>query len=160
MELNEVTSIDVNEVLSTSPAQLTHKVGVAFDDNMEPTVGFVIVSKDSPQVRDAASRMRALGIKRQSNKRTKIDAKTEDGAEELDKIMQKSDFEIALAAVVDWFGFTSNGQPIPFDPKMVRQMFEVRPSWREKVSADLEADENFLKRSLPSLSNSPVENSN
>ena len=130
-------------------AQSTKKVGVKFDDDGDPTVGFVIVSKDSKQYRDAASLVRAAAIRRQTNKRTRIDRSTEEGALELDSVLQENEFELALSVVVGWFGFTEsdgNGgqKPAEFSKDRVAQMFKVKPTWREKVSASLEEEEGFL----------------
>jgi hypothetical protein len=146
----EVKNIEIGDVLNVPVEDVTQRVGITFDDEGEPLVGFVIVSKDSKAYRDTASRLRAAGIKRQANKRSRIDTTTDEGAVE---------FELAFAVVVDWFGFTDKGQPVPFNKNVVRQMFEKRPSWRERVSAALEAEENFLKLSTANSAISRAANS-
>jgi hypothetical protein len=138
---------------------VTQRVGITFDDEGEPLVGFVIVSKDSKAYRDTASRLRAAGIKRQANKRSRIDTTTDEGAVEFADVLESNEFELAFAVVVDWFGFTDKGQPVPFNKNVVRQMFEKRPSWRERVSAALEAEENFLKLSTANSAISRAANS-
>jgi hypothetical protein len=155
----EPTTFDVDEVLTGNVAEATKKVGVAFGDDNEPTVGFIIVGKDAPPVREAAAKMRAAGIKRQANKRTRIDTKTEDGALAFAEILEENEFELAIAATVGWFGFTRGKEALPFDAGVLRQMFIKRPSWRERVSAAMETDEGFLKLSSTTSAISRAANS-
>jgi hypothetical protein len=143
-------SIDLDSLM-TPPGEATQKVGVAFDDEGAPTVGFIIVGKDSKQYRDTAARLRAAGIRRGAVKSQRIDTKTEDGAAQFDAILQKNEEELAVAVIIDWFGFTSNGEPAAFSSDAVRKVFQARPTWREKVSAALENEAAFL---LPLPTNS------
>lgn len=147
MQTESNMEFDVDDILATSPDHLRKRVGVAFDDDGNPKSGFVIVSKDATEYRERANELRAAGIQRQANKRTRIDTKTQDGAEEFARILESNDFELAAAVVVDWFGFTRAGEPLPFNKNVARQMLEKRPSWAQKISAELENEEGFLKLS-------------
>ena len=77
-------SFDLDSLDDASP--ITHKVGIAFDDDGEPTVGFVVVGKDSTQYREATQRLRIAGIKRGAVKSQRIDTKTDDGATTFDRL--------------------------------------------------------------------------
>lgn len=129
--------------------QATKKVGLEFDDNGEPTLGFVIVGKDSKEYREAASQVRAAAIRRQTNRKTKIDRTTEEGALKLDEVLQENEHTLALAVVVGWFGFTqpdgNGGQsPAEFSKERLDHMFKVKPTWREEVTKALEDSDGFL----------------
>ena len=134
--------IDIDVIASGPPAPF--KVGVAFDANNEPTSGFLIVGKDSEKYRETARLLRIAGIHRGSSKASRIDTKTDEGAAEFDRLLRSNEAEIALAVVVDWFGFNRGGEAVAFSAGALKAVFESRPTWRDKVSAALEADESFL----------------
>jgi hypothetical protein len=149
INLDTITSADEN----------TFKVAVAFDDNGDATAGFVIVSKDSDQYRSAAHKLRKAGIKRAAVKNQRIDTKTDEGAEQFDNLMQTSELELAVSVVVDWFGFTKGDVPAPFDPATVRAALVKRPTWREKITASLENETNFLPSSSQTSAPTPATSS-
>lgn len=140
----DITQFDHAEKL----AQATKKVGLEFNDDGEPTLGFVIVGKDSKEYREAAAQVRAAAIRRQTNRKTKIDRTTEEGALRLDEVLQENEHALALAVVVSWFGFTEpaeNGhKPALFTKERLDHMFKVKPTWREEVTKALEDSEGFL----------------
>lgn len=142
----DINNISLDEVEAIALA--TKKVGIKFDDDGEPTVGFIIVSKDSKEYRDTAAQVRARAIRRQTNRKTRVDRFTEEGSLQLDGILQENEHELAVAVVVGWFGFTEpqDGQQVPasFSKDRVDQMFKVKPTWREKVTMALEEEEGFL----------------
>ena len=138
-------TIDLDSI--TASKEATQKVGVKFDDDGNPTAGFVIVGKDSHQYRSAEQRLRAAALKRQAQKSQRIDSKTDEGSVTLARLIDKNDEELAVAVVVDWFGFTSGGAPATFTTEAVRKAFQARPSWREKVSASLENEAGFTQSS-------------
>jgi hypothetical protein len=146
-------SIDISQLADAG--DLTQRVGVVFNDEGEPTVGFVIVGKDSQQYREAAERLRVAGVKRNAIKGTRIDTKTEEGALAFDRLVQKNEVELAVAVVVGWFGFTSGGQPAPFSVEAVRTAFKARPTWRERVSGAVENEAGFLPPSPTNSASSP-----
>lgn len=156
--MNEASNLQSNgfdlDLLAADPSTLTHKVPVAWDDDGNPTAGFIIVGKDSSEYRSKAESLRAAGIKRGAIKSQRIDTKTDEGAAKLGQVMDSNDFEIAIAVTTGWFGFTRAGQPIAFDQKTVRDMFTKKPTWREKVTAALEVEGNFLPPSSKTSSNS------
>lgn len=131
------------------------KVAVLFDDEGEPLVGFIIVNKDSPQYVKRTHELRAAGIKFQAVKARKLDSKTDEGAAKLDNLIQTTDLEIAIAVVVDWFGFTKAGAPAPFDAAKVRAGLVAHSTWREKITQALENEAGFLPFSMINSANLP-----
>lgn len=132
--------------LIDKPEAITHRVPVMLDDDGEGIVGFVIVSKDTPQYIAVAQRLRVSGIKRQAVKGERIDTGTDAGALQFDNMVRDNETELAASVVVDWFGFTNGGAPAAFDPAMVRNALAARPSWRNKVMIALEVEANFLPK--------------
>lgn len=47
---------------------------------------------------------------------------------------------------VGWFGLTAGGAEAPFDAGKLADIFKVRSSYREKILAALEIEENFLSK--------------
>ena len=138
---------------------LRQKVTFVHDDDGEPALGFIIVNKDSAQYVQRTHELRAAGIKFQAVKSRKIDSKTDEGAAKLDNLIQTTDLEIAIAVVVDWFGFTKGGVPAPFDISKVRAGLVAHPTWREKITAALEQESSFLPFSTTNSATSPPTNS-
>lgn len=126
------------------PAHVTSRVGVAFDDAGEPTSGFVIVSRESEQYRNEIKRQRVAGIRRSAVKKGAIDTKTEAGAAALADLVEQQELDVACAVVVDWFGFTNGKKPAEFDPSVVRQALQNRPSWKAAIVAALDDEQRFL----------------
>lgn len=131
--------------LTAPAARVTHKVPVLFDEDGEPIAGFVIVGKNSDEYRTAWAGVRAEGQKRAAKRKTAIDATTDAGAAQLVGLIDCNQTRMALAVVVDWYGFTSAGAAVPFDKGLAAAAIEKYPTWQEKVSAALENDSNFLK---------------
>jgi len=136
----------------------TQRVAVAWDEEGEPTDGFIIVGKDSDEYQKTLGGQRQKAIRRQAVKRTRFDLKTEEGAEQLDATLRQNEYEIAAAVVVGWYGFTVNGQPAPFVKERVTQILAVKPSWKDRILAALEDEAAFLKpsQSKPVTSSKPV----
>lgn len=125
----------------------TQRVAVSWDEDGEPTDGFIIVGKDSEEYQRVIAAQRQKAIRRQAVKRTRYDLKTEEGAEQLDSTLRQNEFEVAAAVVVGWFGFTVNGQPAPFVRERVTQILAVKPSWKDRILQALEDEAAFLKQS-------------
>jgi hypothetical protein len=125
----------------------TQRVAVGWDEDGEPTDGFIIVGKDSDEYQRTVSAHRQRAIRRQAVKRTRFDLKSEEGAEQLDATLRQNEFEVAAAVVVGWFGFTINGQPAQFSKERVTQILAVKPSWKDRILAALEDEAAFLKSS-------------
>ena len=135
------------------------KVALAYDEDGEPSLGFVIVSKESPQYVKRTHELRTAGIKLQAVKSRRIDSKTDEGAAQLDNLIQSTDLEIAIAVVVDWFGFTKGGESAPFDSNLVRKGLIAHPTWREKITTALENESGFLPSLTTTSAPSPQINS-
>ena len=138
----------------------TQRVAVAWDEEGEPTDGFVIVGKDSEEYQKTIAGQRQKAIRRQAVKRTRFDLKTEEGAEQLDATLRQNEFEIAAAVVVGWYGFTVKGEPAKFVKERVVQILAVKPSWKDRILQGLEDEAAFLKQSqktsAPSLKPVPA----
>jgi len=136
----------------------TQRVAVAWDEEGEPTDGFIIVGKDSDEYQKTIAGQRQKAIRRQAIKRTRFDLKTEEGAEQLDATLRQNEFEMAAAVVVGWFGFTVKGQAAPFVKERVIQILSVKPSWKDRILAALEDEASFLKpsQSTSAPSSKPV----
>lgn len=146
-------TIDLDTI--TAAEEATQKVGIAFDDDGNPTVGFVIVGKDSHQYRSTEQRLKAAAIRRGATKSQRIDTKTEEGSAAYVKLMQQNEEELAAAVVVGWFGFSSGGQPAPFSAEAVRRVLKARPTYRDRITAALENEAGFLLSSPTSSPTSP-----
>lgn len=132
----------------------TQRVAVGWDEEGEPTEGFIIVGKDSDEYQRTISGQRQKAIRRQAIKRTRFDLKTEEGAEQLDVAMRQNEQEIAVAVTVGWFGFTNKGEPAPFVKERMTQILAVKPSWKDRILAALEDEAAFLKPSQNKSANS------
>lgn len=125
--------------------QITFRVPVIFDADGEPVSGFVIVGKNSPEVQAELKVLRTTGLMQSSKRKTAIDTSTDDGASRWIDLQLGNERRLALVATVDWFGWTSGGVELPFDKAMTEKFLIAKPTWREKISAAMEADGNFLK---------------
>lgn len=145
----------------TAPrAQVTFKVPVLFDDDGEPTHGFIIVGKNSDEYRDEWAAIRAEGQKRAAKRKTAIDATTDEGAVQLIDLIDGNQQRLAKAVTVGWYGFTSAGAPAKFDKALAEAAFNKYPTWQERVSIAMENDVNFLKLSSTASSPTPSTSSN
>jgi hypothetical protein len=134
----------------------TQRVAIEWDDEGEPTAGFIIVSKNSDEYQKTSAKHRQRQMRRQSVKKTRFDLKTEEGAQELDSTLQENQLELAQAVAVDWFGFNNRGTPLPFDKNMSNMFIAQKPVWRDRILASLEDEASFLKNSpVNSLSSPP-----
>jgi hypothetical protein len=154
---------DISNLTGSAAAALvatTYNVDVLFDDDGNPTAGFVIVGKNSPEYQAESHAVRAEGHKRSAIRKAALDVKTDEGASKLVDIIDDNSTRLALAVVKDWYGFTSAGAPVPYEKKHGLAAFQKFPVWEEKVNAALEVDNNFLKVSSPASSPSPAASSN
>lgn len=136
-DLSLLDSNDVNEV--------SYKVSVIDNEDGDAVSGFIIVGKNSTEYQAEDNLIRKENIKRSAKRKTQIDASTDDGATTLVNLMEANAKRLALAVVVDWFGFNKDGKAVPFDKTIVSRMFTAYPQWQDKVSAALENDKNFMK---------------
>lgn len=130
--------------ISTLETEATpiYDVPVMFADDATPIAGFKVVGKNSPQYQ-ARRRMLSLdGVKRSAVRAKKLDTKTDDGAAELIDSVENNETQMALACVVDWYGFVN---PSTLNEDALLKVFKARPSWREKVLSAIEDDANFSR---------------
>lgn len=129
----------------TVETPVTFDVPVIFDTDGEAVTGFKILGKNSPEYQAALEAARVDAIKKAGRRKAQLDTSTDDGATALAHQIAASEVTVALAVVVDWFGFTADGALTPFNKATVEAMFAKYPTWREKVAAALENDANFFK---------------
>jgi hypothetical protein len=134
---------------ATAPVNLetTFNVVLEYDDDGKEKTGFVVVGIDSPQCKAEAARQRKADFKKRinGNKPTNF-YKTEDGQAALDVNTQANMTAMSLIGTVDWFGFTENDAPKPFDRDVLAQMFAARMSWRDQVYSTINDATNFLPK--------------
>ncbi|NHZ94551.1 hypothetical protein [Massilia sp. CCM 8734] len=144
----------------TAPAeQVTFKVPVLFDDDGEPTHGFIIVGKNSDEHREEWAKIRAEGRQRSANRRTAIDESKIEGAEKVVGLIDDNNKRLAIAVTVGWYGFTSAGAPAPFNKALAKAAFDKYPTWQDRVSYAMDEDANFLKLSSQASSTTPATSS-
>lgn len=162
--MNNATAIinagfDISNITGGPAVPVTFKVPVMFDEDGEPTAGFIIVGKNSSEYRDENHALRAEGYKKSAKRKTAIDASTDAGADQLVSLIDGNQKRLALAVVVGWYGFTSAGAEVPFDKDLASAALDKYPTLQDRVSAALENDANFLKVSLLTSSPTPTTNS-
>lgn len=131
--------------LDSMTEEVLHKVVVVSDIDGNDQCGFFITSKNSPEYQSASHKVRVDGLKRSSKRKSMLDTSTDEGAGAVARMIEANEITLACSVVKDWFGFKSNGAPVAFNAATVVKMFEKMPTWREKVSAALEIETNFLK---------------
>lgn len=133
---------DLDSLLA--PEEITHKCGVIFDEEGEAISGFYIVGKNSEQYRTGQKKLRVEGIQRNAKRKKALDTTTEAGAEFVADAVEKNDLRTAQSVVVGWFGFTQGGKEREFDKGIADLLLERKPSYRDRILADLDADANFM----------------
>lgn len=124
--------------------EATHKVAVIKDEDGEPVTGFIIVGKNSQQYQNATAEIRAANIQRASKRSKQIDTATEAGSKLVAETLVNNERVQAMAVVVGWFGFNSEGAPLDFNKAMVEKMLLRKPTWVEEITKALDNDANFI----------------
>lgn len=143
IQSNVATGFDIENLDNDSINEIKHTVAIAEDAEGNPTMGFIIVGKNSLQYMNATDEMRITNIKKASKRNKAIDTATDDGAALVAKTISDNDRKVALAVVTGWFGFNSEGAPATFDKRVVEKAFIKYPTWQAKVTAALENEANF-----------------
>ena len=136
-------SIDNLDDAANSAA--TFRVAVIVDADGEDKSGFVIVGKNSPEYQAAARAIRIDGLKRSSKRKSALDTSTDEGAGVVAKAIDANELTLAASVVVDWFGFASNGASAAYSKETAAKLLAKYPTWREKITAALDVDANFIK---------------
>ena len=131
--------------LDKQAEEVLHKVVVVSDIDGEDKCGFFITSKNSPEYQEAARQVRIDGLKRSAKRKSTLDTSTDEGAGVVAKMIEANEMTLACAVVKGWFGFQSGGAEAPFQKASVAKMFAKFPTWKDKVTAALENEANFLK---------------
>ena len=132
-------------LLTGEAEEVQHKVVVAQDAVGEDKCGFYIVGKNSPEYQDAARQVRIDGLKRAAKRKGPLDTSTDEGATVVAKMIEANEITLASSVVKGWFGFENQGAAADFNKALVSTMLTKMPTWRDKITAALEAEANFLK---------------
>lgn len=155
-----IAAMDFDISNFTAPtASVTFKVPVLFDEDGEPTHGFIIVGKNSDEHREEWAKIRAEGRQRSASRKTAIDETKIEGAEKVVGLIDDNNKRLAIAVTVGWYGFTSAGAPAAFNKALVKAAFDKYPTWQDRVSSAMDEDANFLKVSSAASSTTPATNS-
>jgi hypothetical protein len=141
----KAAGFEIDDIDSSVIDRNTFNVAVIEDADGEPISGFVIVGKNSAEYQAATVAIRAANIKRSAKRAKAIDTSTDEGAATVASTIASNERAIAMAVIVDWFGFNSEGQPASFDRSKVEKMLSKFPQWQARVNAALEVDANFMK---------------
>lgn len=139
------SGFDLDQLDNTATSEVLHKVAVIVDVDGEEKSGFLIVGKNSPEYQEAARAARIDGLKRSAKRKVALDTSTDEGAGAVAKMIEASEASLALAVVKGWFGFQQGGVEAPFNKPTVAKMLAKYPTWKDKISAALENEANFLK---------------
>lgn len=142
--MTQANGFDLDQ-LDVAAEEVLHKVIVVSDIDGNDKCGFYIVGKNSPEYQEAARQIRIDGLKRSSKRKTALDTSTDEGATAVAKMIDANELALVCSVVKDWFGFESKGVSASFHMPTVAKMLAKMPTWREKVSAALESESNFLK---------------
>jgi hypothetical protein len=137
--------VDFDSLLATSAKRITVDVPVIFDEDGEPVAGFRIVGKNSPEYQAESHAARAEGYQKSAKRKTAIDASTAAGSSQLVDVIDGNQKRLALAVVVESYGFESAGEPVQLTKEQTKAGFDKFPTWTDRVSAALEKDADFLK---------------
>lgn len=143
--MTQVNSTDLSFLEASDTAPVTARVTVVTNGDGEDVSGFIILSKDSQEFQDLNAQLRTEGLQKSAKRKTAIDASTEEGAKTLHRAIASNESRLALCVVIGWFGFTYNGEEVPFNKEAVAKMFAKKPTWQAKVLAALEVESNFIK---------------
>lgn len=132
---------DIDEKLET----VLHKVVVVSDIDGNDRCGFMVDSKNCEEYQEASRQVRIDGLKRSAKRKAALDTTTDEGAGVVAKMIEANEMTLACAVVKGWFGFENKGVAVPFSKPMLAKMFAKYPTWKDKVTAALENEANFLK---------------
>lgn len=123
-------------------------VPLIFNEDGVPTDGFKVVGVNSKQYQDADRAWRLLNVRRAAQQQNRnVSPATEEGAADIIERVDRREEAIALACVVEIYGFTVDGKPAPLTSDVLKTIFKARPHWRSKVVAAIEAEQTFTKAS-------------
>lgn len=133
------------DTLDVQAEEVLHKVTVIADIDGNDKCGFYVASKNSPGYQEATRQVRIDALKRSSKRKSALDTTTDEGAGVVAKIIEGNETTLACAAIKGWFGFQSGGVDAPFNKAAVVKMLTKFPTWKDKVTAALDNESNFLK---------------
>lgn len=137
--------VDFGSLLATTEKRITVDVPVLFNEDGDPKAGLRIVGKNSPEFQAESHAVRAMGHQRAAKRSTAIDATKEEGANQLVDLIDGNQKRLALAVVVETYGFESGGAPVQLSKEQIALAFDKFPTWLDRVSAQLDKDADFLK---------------
>lgn len=115
------------------------------DADSNATAGLYVQSPNAEDVQDVQNRLIAEGLRKSALRGAPIDLKNEDDAAQHVADSEARKTEVALAAVSGWYGIVRHGEPVAFSRDSLRELFNKRPSWRDRVLAALDNEANFTR---------------
>lgn len=123
-------------------------VPLVFDDDGNPTDGFKVVGSNSAEYQEADRVWKVKNVRKSARRGRAIEATTETGATELVDLVAKREVTLCVACIKEIYGFTEGEKPATLDEATISKIFNLRPTWRLKTLAAIEAEQVFTKASL------------
>lgn len=147
MDIHALVDQDLSTVTATVVLERSPKDG-------KPTAGFYVVGMDSPQYQEEEKRQRAGAQARRAESEkngAKFDPSTPQGQQiVLDQAIVNAR-ERAIACTVGWFGMTDKeGNEVPFDPAVVKRVYEQRQTIVHAALDEIGVGANFLPKNSDS----------
>lgn len=139
------SGVDFSALLASADKRVTVDVPVLFDKDGNGTAGFRIVGRNSAEYQTEHAAIRVEGTKRSAKVSTAIDTSTDEGAERLIELVDDNQKRLALAVVVETYGFEIDQQPVQLSKQQIELAFDKYPTWVDLVQAKLAKDADFLK---------------
>lgn len=125
-------------------ATATFNVDVGKRDDGSP-VGFVVKGPDSEEYEGAIRAVKMVGVKDSATRKEALDMATERGAEIVVDGVAKRDQLVLANCVVGWYGFTlGETEEAPFTKENFERVLRAKPSWRDRLLAEIENEANFV----------------
>lgn len=118
-------------------------VPVLFDNDGKPISGFTVVGANSPQYQEADRQWKKDNVRKSARRGRGIDTKTENGADELVKLVGRRERAIADACIVGIYGFEMEGESVGLSKEVLDEIFTARPTWLSKVVTEIENEQVF-----------------
>lgn len=144
----------------TDPTATTSQVVLAYHPHPEggtkkgEPIGFTVLGSNSAEYEGVLREIEILNVKELGELRKKGDGEIDAKAPEFDTATDvgatravdngaRHRHMIAMACVVDWFGWRDNGADLPFSREKLAVLLKARPQYARRIVAAVEGDANF-----------------
>lgn len=122
-----------------------HNVELLFNGDGVCIAGFRVLGADSEEYQTIDRAFKVSGVKKAAHRGRGIDAKTDNGAEELINVLGSRDMALIVGCTKEIFGFDLDGVPATADAKTLKAIFDKRPTWKFKTLSVIEEERVFIK---------------